>query len=103
MKCILEKTPLKHKSIRLVPRNSRGKELLERMRRQNKKWGNFLRSRVRQNGLARPSESELRATDERQQSKQIESRKEEDYEEEQDRKDAGSRMYCDFEDRRPSR
>ena len=40
MKCILEKTPLKHKSIRLVPRNSRGKELLERMRRQNKKWGN---------------------------------------------------------------
>jgi hypothetical protein len=32
MKCILEKPPLKHKSIRLVPLGS------ERMRRQNKKW-----------------------------------------------------------------
>jgi hypothetical protein len=30
---------LKHKSIRLVPRCSRGTEQLERMRRQNKKWG----------------------------------------------------------------
>jgi len=90
MKCVLEKPPLKHKSIRLVPRNSRGKELLERMRRQNKKWGGggetfCVQSRVCQNGLARPSEPELWATDERQQSEQIESRKEEDYEEEQER------------------
>ena len=40
MKCVLEKPPSKHKSIRLVPAPSRGTEsVTSDMRRQNKKWG----------------------------------------------------------------
>ena len=59
MKCVLEKPPSKHKSIRLVPRCSRGTEQFERMRRQNKQWVGklFPFSETRftdKNGSARP-------------------------------------------------
>jgi hypothetical protein len=104
MKCILEKLPLKHKSIRLVPRNSRGTELLERMRRQNKKWGwvgetfcvpesakTDWRDRRNLNCGRQTKDSKASKANRITQRRRLRRRT---------GQDASSRMYCDFEDRR---
>jgi hypothetical protein len=73
------------------------------MRRQNKQWGNFFHSESAKTDWRDHRTLNSGQQRREQQSKQIESSKQEDYEEEQTGQDASSKMYCDFEDRRQIR